>query len=178
MSFPFNINFSVISLKEKVRIWCSFYWPAIFKMIWTNLGTFSQLECFFFFFWAKWSKEALFFSLVNVFTSFWIFGEKKRVSKINPILKYAVLWHSSLNIDGCYYSPNCEYGIFPILKNCKYLWSKKHKDHYPLYWNVKEYAKNTWACQKCDPWTSNNPFQEIFTQIFWPYQEKDPFNTF
>ena len=133
---------------------------------------------FVFFFFAKWSKEALFISFVNVFTSFWIFGEKKRVSKINPILKYAVLWHSSLNIDGCYYSPNCEYGIFPILKNCKYLWSKKHKDHYPLYWNVKEYAKNTWACQKCDPWTSNNPFQEIFTQIFWPYQEKDPFNTF
>ena len=101
LSFPFNTNFSVISLKEKVRIWCSFYWPAIFKMIWTKLGTFSQLECFFFL--AKWSKEALFISLVNVFTSFWIFGEKKRVSKSNPILKYAVLWHSGLNTDGYYY---------------------------------------------------------------------------
>ena len=132
----------------------------------------------FFFFLPNDLKKLCLLALSMFLLHFGSLERKNAFQRVTPfwnMLFYDIaVWIPTVTIT----SPNCEYGIFPILKNCKYLWSKKHKDNYPLYWNVKEYAKNTWACQKCDPWTSNNPFQEIFTQIFWPYQEKDPFNTF
>ena len=103
-----NLGIIVITLKGKVGVWSSFYWPAIFKMIWTNLDVFAYLKRFLL---SRWIYGTLFTSFVQVFTLFSFFGEKQR---IDLILKYVVLWHNDLNVDGHYHIPKKLVSIYEV----------------------------------------------------------------
>ena len=135
-SFHFNtkLGIVVINLEEIGGVWSSFYWYAIFKMIWTNLGAFPHLECF------RFSRSIYKNSVYKLCPGFYfifiLWREKNAFAKIDPILKYV--------------SPNGASVIYPILQRL-YLWSKKHKDNYPLNWNIREYYKNTLAHQEIWP---------------------------
>ena len=103
-----NLGIIVIILEGKVGVWSSFYWPAIFKMIWTNLDVFAYLKRFLL---SRWIYGTLFTSFVQVFTLFSFFGEKQR---IDLILKYVVLWHNDLNVDGYYHIPKKLVSIYEV----------------------------------------------------------------
>ena len=100
--FPFNTKpiIIVITLAKKGGVWSSFYWPAIFKMIWTNFGVFAHFKCFLF---PDESTKTLFTSFVRVFTLSSFLERKNAFALIHTILKYVVLRHNNLNIDGHYH---------------------------------------------------------------------------
>ena len=98
-SFPFNTNLCIVvtTFEEKSGVWSSFHWSAMFKIIWTNLAVFAHF---------KMNLQKLFLQALSRLLLHFDFLERKNLfAKIDLTLKYVVLWHNSLNIDGHYHIP-------------------------------------------------------------------------